>query len=613
MKKIIELPERFVTGEPTLSVIAHWNGQKHLYEKNASKFASEAYDYIQAVTPRDGETIVLVNALGVFEHYDDNRNGDAFNESAYKVGIRPICKCDKCQLTNWKNGWVSDDETIPHHYKSFEKHGGIYQHHVNKDPTKSLGKVEKAFWNSRMHRVELLLAIVNKRAPEWIEEIENGTYAPVSMGCHVRFDLCSNCGHKAPTRKDYCEHLKYDMRKIDPITGVKNCALNPSPKFFDISKVFRPADPQGFMIKKVAEESVYSFSLEEKVADFESKQATIGKLSDIQKIITGEISHAKLNPSHKLLINYKKNIQPNLEEATNSDIDVMSEHSIPEVVSTLAEKGAGLTTKEFFKLFCKKANLGIPNSDILDKAVLLQPLMTKLFQLHPDFLEKISDIIEINKKYINNDLAIKLNSWIEKRSTIGDYLLHSLGGSNLPGTQWIRDKEPPKTDVLYVTDPNTGARHTTTRGAIMAASDEDSKADITRRLGASLALSNAYRLSLGRLLPGAHVIGGIYTANKLMDHYPKHPSFISDEGYSVPGMTEMIKENQLNPIIPTSKYFDLMLFDQNSIKEKYATVEMLQPFDSTVSILFYTKTANELPELNYNDSYYRLGLLLTRI
>ena len=36
MKKIIELPERFATGEPTMVPLVHWTGGHHVVEKKAS-------------------------------------------------------------------------------------------------------------------------------------------------------------------------------------------------------------------------------------------------------------------------------------------------------------------------------------------------------------------------------------------------------------------------------------------------------------------------------------------------------------------------------------------------------------------------------------------------
>jgi hypothetical protein len=658
MKKIVTLPERFITGEPTILVVAHWNGHHHVIEKAASyrssgvstKLASEAFDYVAAVTPKDGETMILVNALGAFEFYDDNRNGDGFNELPYKVGVKPLCDCEKCQNIDWKHGWISEKETTRNHYKSFES-GGIYQSHQNKDNTKSLGRVEKAFWNDSMHRVELLLAIVNSRAPEWINELENGIYSALSMGCHVRWDVCANCGHRAPTRKEYCDHCKFEMRKIDPVTGTRNAALNPSPRFFDISKVFRPADRQAYMIKKVAEEApleIYSSAeLGEKVATFEAKQASIRKLCTIQKILTGEIEYSKLDPSKQLLQRYRHNMMSaevnEMTPAGKPEIDAMAEHSLPEIASTLAEKGAGLTTSELISVLFKKAGLGTPDKDLLDRAVALQPTVSSFLARFPDVAEKLAGAVAIADEFVVPALADKLGAWLEKRAGIGDYLTSALGRTGLPGTQFIRDREPPRTDVLSVTDPNTGGRYTTTRGAVMSAHDEHAKADLLRRAGGTLLLSGAYRAGLGKMIPGFNQAGGMlrhglplaagaYTANKLLNHYPIGQHFVSDEGYSVPGNAEMMKESsELNPAISVPAYLNLIAFDYAERTGQIKAAQNLQktliakipdsyvaknfPLEEKVAILFedLEKRATDPtdpPEVDFDQVCQRLGLLL---
>lgn len=590
MKKIFELPERFITGEPTLLVVAHWTGDHHVYEKAASyraqgvstKLASPAFDYIQQVQPREGETIILVNAIGAFEWYDDNRNGDAFNESPYMVGIPVRCGCEKCSRDTGLRGWINEDEVITRHHQSYEKHGGIYTHHANKDPSRSLGKVEKAFWNPGMHRVELLLALRNDLCPDWIEEIENGIYAPVSMGCHVRWDVCSNCGHRAPTRREYCEHLKFAMRRIDPRTGVRNCALNPSPKLFDISKVFKPADQQAFMIKKVAEDGVYAIrnaaELGEKVASYEEKQARIGKLSDIHKVLVGDTLAAKKSKTLPLVLQYRMtSMQDSLagqEPAGPTELSEMSGHPLPEVASTLAAKEAGLTSGEIFSVLCKRAGFPLPDPGTVDRAVYLQPVVTSVFTRYPHLLQKLSSL-EIDAGYVRPGLADRLGSWLTKRAGIRDWVRAEVGRSNLPGTQFIRDTEPARTDLLYYTDPRTGHSYHTTRGAVMAAHDEESRADLVRRLGGALLLSGGYRMALGGLIPGygrlaaplrmAIPVGaGMMTSQALLDHYHPTRTLTSDEGYGMPATTEMEKVNAFDPLIPAQAYYDLIAFDYAS-------------------------------------------------
>ena len=119
--------------------------------------------------------------------------------------------------------------------------------------------------------------------------------------CTVAFDQCSICGNRAPTRKDYCDHLRYNMKKILP-DGRQVFALNPNPKFFDISIVARPADPTAHTLDKMASlkkaagdtpTPITSAELGEMSSDIALKLASLRKVSDIVKKVDGHVVDAK--------------------------------------------------------------------------------------------------------------------------------------------------------------------------------------------------------------------------------------------------------------------------------------------------------------------------------
>jgi hypothetical protein len=109
-----------------------------------------------------------------------------------------------------------------------------------------------------MRRVELL-AMLNKTkeaadrngglvADQELEKLAKGDDLPVSMACRVSHDVCSGCGNKAKTRDDYCtgSTCKYGGCK-DNLTKIASDGHllhvdNPTPTWFDMSKVYRPAD-----------------------------------------------------------------------------------------------------------------------------------------------------------------------------------------------------------------------------------------------------------------------------------------------------------------------------------------------------------------------------------
>ena len=146
MNKVYQLDDYFPTGENTVQPVLLWGANGRPLRESFTKTASDASDYIKSVTPKPGFSIVLVLGLGAYETYDLNRNGDGFNEFPYKPGLKPSCGC--CDFA--AGGWISQEEVLPAHYKSFETHGKNYMHHVNKDPNKSVGDVLKAFWNPAM-------------------------------------------------------------------------------------------------------------------------------------------------------------------------------------------------------------------------------------------------------------------------------------------------------------------------------------------------------------------------------------------------------------------------------------------------------------------------------
>ncbi len=189
MRKIILLDDVFPTGEQSQQPVLAVHGGRQDFSR-ITKTASEALDYVKNVLPEPGKTHMLVLALGGEESWGPNRNGDGFP-------ARPVAA---------KKGggfWVEPGEELTKHYKTFET-GHCYQHHVNKDPEKASGNVKKAFWNDKMQRVELLIVVDNLKDPEWVQRVNDGEFPAVSMGTRIKYDVCSQCGNKAPTRAHYC-------------------------------------------------------------------------------------------------------------------------------------------------------------------------------------------------------------------------------------------------------------------------------------------------------------------------------------------------------------------------------------------------------------------------
>jgi len=148
------------------------------------------------------------------------------------------------------NGDFFYDHDLVKSHNTFND-GHVFCHHQNKDPSNRSGDILRSMFNPKMSRVELITSVMNDKAPQFIRDIENGIMPAVSMGCKVKFDVCSICGHKSRTRAEYCDHLKYQMNQFMP-DGKLVCAINPNPRFFDLSFVTIGAEPMAIVMAKLA-------------------------------------------------------------------------------------------------------------------------------------------------------------------------------------------------------------------------------------------------------------------------------------------------------------------------------------------------------------------------
>lgn len=551
MRKIITLDEHFPTGEATFqpAVLVGRNGRS--LREDITKTASEASEYIKSVEPKPGHTIALLLALGAYETYDINRNGDGFNEHPYKPGVKPTCGC--CHATN---GWVEPAGVIGQHYKTFETHATVYKHHRNKDPSQNFGDVLKAFWNPYMHRVELLVGIDNARAPDIVERVNDGEYPAVSMGCKIKFDVCTICGHRAPTRAQYCDHLKFQMRQVMP-SGLRAGALNPSPVFFDISFVVRPADQTGFMLKKVAEHAYEirsSAELGEYLDNFEAKQAALQKLSDIDKVIRGEVVDHRTSPLSKVEANniqkYQSMVLPAIQQMPEMDgttLRGLAKHPVANVLSTLSAAGVILTTPEFIQILVEKLAPGTRlNPEILNRAVDAQSEIFQLFATHPQLLDQLLEtgMFDLGPEKVDPEIGMKAERYLEKRSTISDYLSRAL----IPAA--IRTEEPNWTDPLTVTDPSTGTQYGTTRGAARDSHDAIARKQLAKIVGGGALLAGAHKVvSAGlpaALRPLSAAAAGAIGYSTLKPEWG--PQYMSDQGVAIPMITELRKTSDVRSI-----------------------------------------------------------------
>lgn len=202
--------------------------QRYL-EKTAAEYNPVIASYISNAKPILGKTQILLTALGAGEYWGSNVNGDFFPEKFLAH---------------------ADPKTFGH--KTFETYAKYFKHHLNKPTDRSYGTVALSVYNPVYHRVELIVILDNASSPRSAERINDGDTLEFSMGCRVPFDECSICGNRAPTRKQYCEHARFYLNKIDPATGKHVHVVNWYPRFHDISEVLIGADRIAKSLLKVA-------------------------------------------------------------------------------------------------------------------------------------------------------------------------------------------------------------------------------------------------------------------------------------------------------------------------------------------------------------------------
>lgn len=546
MRKEFELESYFPTGEPTLQIVMSVGrmGQpmleKQAFDRSA---ASPALEYLKSVRPEPGNSIILVNAMGAFETYDDNRNGDAFPDRPVGVGRKVTCGHASCQYA----AWIDEAEVLSKHYKSFLK-AHFFEHHKNKDPEKAFGNVMAAFWNARMQRVELLLRLFEAKNKKLAERIHAGEYPAVSMGCRVKYDVCNICGHRAPTRADYCVHAREKLRQILE-NGEKCCVHNPSPDFFDISAVFRPADPQGYMLKKVAHHAIWegwSAKVGEELDIHDAKLAVALKLSDIQKAILGQVTKVKVPETVANFAPVAKSEALSGGPKSDAAIAKLSQIPLNKAASALAMRNIALTASDVARIFFKQAGVAHTPLD-LDLVVGFQPVFNELYARDPELSEKIAELVAIDDEHAG----------VTKEAGNWEMLLSTLDPMGLAGGYSAR--MAPKTDTLTLTDMNTGHQYQTTRGAAQAAALANKKHEL---VGSAL-LASAYGLGMNHLgitkkLPGwfkypaAAVAGNAtYRLGQRIARPNRNPEYMTDQGIAVPGNTEFTKASAVDALTPT--------------------------------------------------------------
>ena len=276
----------------------------------------EVDEAIKNMARKPNHSYVLTTAMGDGETWGSNKNGDIFPYDAL-MGLqnKPVKYLGKTYEAE-KDERLNKDLAEKMRYQTFDD-SHFFHHHRNKidkgDP--DFGYVEKAIWNPKMRTVLLIVGVDRNKDQETAEMIDRNQLIAVSMGAKLPYDFCSYCRSKHKTIMQYCPHLKLMMGKIMP-NGVRVGAVNLFPRFFDISRVNRPAFLAGMQLEKVAYTNGIDFSIDlaelydigrfDKLAEH-NKQAVINK--QIPLHIEGaihEVSKTEKDIPHSILEDLSK-------------------------------------------------------------------------------------------------------------------------------------------------------------------------------------------------------------------------------------------------------------------------------------------------------------------
>jgi len=371
-----------------------------------------------------------------------------------------------------------------------------------------------------------------------VEEDESYLIEGIAVhNCRIKYDVCSQCGNKAPTRADYCKHAQL-MNMVNP-DGTKNFVYNPDPDFFDISRVFRPADRIGYTMKKVADsiDVRLSADLGAEVELASMKIAAAKKLSEMDKVIHGEpIATSTMAPDEKSLVTkFRDHSSAKLASAPSIPVTALHGHSLRDVVSAADRAGLVLKDAEFIETAVSQL-IGRPahvDQHTVAKVAEAASAAIELFEESPTLLDWVIDECKLAESTPGStSLDATMHAMSEKRAYAGELLYRRL----VPEGAGIRPNEAPTTDLLHVGD------RVTTRGAARDAMDEVTKAHMKKVLGGTALMLGGYKMLTAypwmRRLRVPLALGAGVLGHKLLSPRPGG-TIHTDEGFDIPDITEM--------------------------------------------------------------------------
>jgi len=261
--------KKYATGEVAIQSI---NAEMALNSEANMKRFRELTAEIKRVAPKSDEFVYFVcRAIHAMEHANLDPVTQQFSGDGHIVrrGEDGCCSTCKQNMQDWQEGlWHSEAGVKPYinqngdafpesellkevtsedgkEIKAFETFigRGLFVNHASDDAEKIRGIILDAQWDQGTKGVDILVACDKVAYPELARQIEMGYSNDVSMGTQVAYSLCSDCGNRAVTEDDYCEHVR--ASKGLTTAGCEDVyEINNGLNFIEISVVSNGADPR---------------------------------------------------------------------------------------------------------------------------------------------------------------------------------------------------------------------------------------------------------------------------------------------------------------------------------------------------------------------------------
>jgi hypothetical protein len=146
----------------------------------------------------------------------------------------------------------SPDIGLPR-YATFNK-AHMYTNHNSQHIENSIGLVFDSYPVMDKYEdqhITVLFGIDKKREPRIARLLETyPTRVPVSMGCSIKYSLCTSCNHKVTSEANFCDCLRYSRGQRKH--GRKAAELLRGVDFYELSVVNTPACSTAFVIDAVS-------------------------------------------------------------------------------------------------------------------------------------------------------------------------------------------------------------------------------------------------------------------------------------------------------------------------------------------------------------------------